>query len=51
MNSAQLKRQCKLKRQNTIANTLGWIVLAAGGHIGSILALKSLQVFFILMGA
>jgi len=51
MNSAKLNLQRKLKRQDTIANTIAWLALSAGGFIGSVLVLKSLQVFFILMGA
>jgi len=51
MNSAKRKLEQKLQRQDKIANTIGWLVLSAGGFIGSVLVLKSLQVFFILMGA
>jgi hypothetical protein len=48
MNSAKRKLEQKLQRQDTIANTIGWITLSALSLLTSMILFKSLQLFLTL---
>ena len=50
MNSAKKNLLKREVRNQAIADTIGWIILAAGAFICAKLLLKALQVFFVLTG-
>ena len=50
MNNAKKEMIRREKRNQAIAESLGWFVLAIGAFICAKLVLKGLQMFFILQG-
>ena len=46
MNSAYKRVVQKAKRQQQIAELIGWLILSSMAFIGSILLVKGLQIFF-----
>jgi heme oxygenase len=50
MNSAKKKQLAKEYRKQVLAETVGWLILAAGAFIGANILTKCIQVFFSLQG-
>ena len=50
MNSAKKNLLKREVRNQAIADTIGWLILASGAFICAKLLLKALQVFFVLTG-
>jgi heme oxygenase len=46
MNSAYKRIKQKAKRQQQIAELIGWLILSGGAVIGSTLLVKGIQIFF-----
>ena len=50
MNSAKKRLEQRIKRQDRLADTIGWLCISIGVFLGGNIMLKALQIFFSLQG-